>query len=253
MGGIWERVIRSVRKILRALVGEQIVSHESLRALMTGVQGILNSRPLTPVSSDPRDLEPITPNHLLLLRSNLNLPPVVFSKEDIYGRRRNRQRWSKEYWPTLNERSKWLKPQPSLAIGDLVLIVDENVHRGKCHLAGWKKFSEEKADLSVTNSDEHQFLKCAIRDDNEEVDETFDQMEHLQRMLLEKKEKSKAQKPPSPTLSSSLSSGDEEPPLCKKSAQKLKAPELKLSDDDLAHLPGPSSAPVWSPQRKHAK
>ena len=38
--------------------------------------------------------------------------------------------------------------------------------------------------LTVTNSDEHQFLKCAIRDDNEEVDETFDQMEHLQRMLL---------------------------------------------------------------------
>lgn len=141
MGGIWERVIRSVRKILRALLGEQIVSDESLRTLTTEVQGILNSRPMTPVSSDPRDLEPITPNHLLLLRSNLNLPPGVFSKEDMYSRRRWRQvqylsdifwkRWLKEYLPTLHERSKWLKPRPSLAIGDLVLIVDENVHRGK--------------------------------------------------------------------------------------------------------------------------
>ena len=141
MGGIWERVIRSVRKILRALLGEQIVSDESLRTLMTEVQGILNSRPLTPASSDPRDLEPITPNHLLLLRSNLNLPPGVFSKEDMYSRRRWRQvqylsdifwkRWLKEYLLTLHERSKWLKPRPSLAIGDLVLIVDEDVHRGK--------------------------------------------------------------------------------------------------------------------------
>ena len=141
MGGVWERVIRSVHKILRALLGEQIVSDESLRTLMTEVQGILNSRPLTPVSSDPRDLEPITPNHLLLLRSNPNLPPGVFSKEDIYSRRRWRQvqylsdifwkRWLKEYLPALHERSKWLKPRRSLAIGDLVLIVDENVHRGK--------------------------------------------------------------------------------------------------------------------------
>ena len=159
MGGVWERVIRSVRKILRALLGEQIVSDESLRTLMTEVQGILNSRALTPVSSDPRDLEPITPNHLLLLRSNPNLLPGVFSKEDMYSRRRWNQvqylsdifwkRWLKEYLPTLHERSKRLKPRRSLAIGDLVLIVDENVHSGKWPLAGWKKFLGEKTDLSA--------------------------------------------------------------------------------------------------------
>jgi len=69
----------------------------------------------------------------------------------------------------------------------------------------------------------------------------------------EKTGKSKAQKPRSPTLSSSLSSSDEEPPPPKKSQQKRKAPELKLSDDDLGGQPGPSSAPEWSPQHKHAK
>ena len=77
MGGVWERVIISVRKILRELLGEQIVSDEFLRTLMTEVQGIFNSRPLTQASSDLRDLEPITPNHLLLLRCNPNLPPGV--------------------------------------------------------------------------------------------------------------------------------------------------------------------------------
>ena len=141
MGGAWERTIGSVRKILRALRGQQLVSDEILRTLIGKVEGILNSRPLTPVSSDPKDLEPITPNHLLLLRANPNLPPGVFTKEDNYSKRQWRQvqymsdifwkRWLKEYLPTLQERAKWIKPRRCLAIGDLVLTADENVHRGK--------------------------------------------------------------------------------------------------------------------------
>ena len=134
MGGSWERIIRSVRKILRALLGQQLISDEMLRTMMTEVQGILNSRPLTPVSSDPKDLEPLIPNHLLLLRANPNLPGGIFNKEDVYSKRRWRQvqymsdifwkRWLKEYLPTLQERAKWLEPGRSLEIGDLVLIAD---------------------------------------------------------------------------------------------------------------------------------
>ena len=145
MGGSWERIIRSVRKILRALLGQQLISDEMLRTMMTEVQAILNSRPLTPVSSDPKDLEPLTPNHLLLLRANPNLPGGIFNKEDVYSKRRWRQvqymsdifwkRWLKEYLPTLQERAKWLEPRRSLEIGDLLLIADENVHRGKWPLA----------------------------------------------------------------------------------------------------------------------
>lgn len=42
---------------------------------------------------------------------------------DIFWKRR-----LKEYLPTLQERAKWIKPRHCLAIGDLVLIADENVH-----------------------------------------------------------------------------------------------------------------------------
>ncbi|XP_078344112.1 uncharacterized protein LOC144629777 [Oculina patagonica] len=139
MGGVWERVIRSVRKILRVLLREQLVSGEALRTLIAEVQGILNSRPLTPVSDSPLDLEPLTPNHLLLLRSNMNVSPGVFVKDDLYCQRRWRQiqyladvfwkRWLSEYLPTLQERQKWRKPSRNLAVGDLVLVADERVHR----------------------------------------------------------------------------------------------------------------------------
>ena len=114
MGGVWERVIRSIRKILTVLLGQQLVNEEMLRTLMAEVQGVLNSRPLTPVSNNPKDLELLTPNHLLLLRANPNLPPGVFVKEDTYCKHRWRQvqymsdifwkRWFKEYLPTLQLR-----------------------------------------------------------------------------------------------------------------------------------------------------
>ena len=86
MGGAWERTIRSIRKILRALLGQQLVSDEMLRTLTSEVEGILNGRPLTPVSRDPKDLDPLTPNHLLLLRANPNLPPGVFNTEEMYSK-----------------------------------------------------------------------------------------------------------------------------------------------------------------------
>ena len=135
-----------------------------LQTLIAEVAGILNSPPLTPVSSDPKDLEALTPNHLLLLRSNPSLPVGSFGKEDCYSKRRWRQvqyisdifrkRWLKEYLPTLQERAKWMKPRRSLEIGYLVLIANENVHRGKWPLGkvvddGYVRSAEVQTSLMV--------------------------------------------------------------------------------------------------------
>ena len=88
---------------------------------MAEVEAILNARPLTRLSLDPRDSEPLTPNHLLLMRSTSDIPPGVFVKEDLYGWRRWRQtqfladqfwkRWRREYLPLLQVRQKWNQPQ----------------------------------------------------------------------------------------------------------------------------------------------
>ena len=133
--GVWERLIRSTRTALKAILENSLVDEEVLTTVLTEVESILNSRSLSPASDDPNDCEPLTPNHLLLQRPVPTLPPGSFVKEDILVRKKWRQaqiladhfwkRWLKEYVPALQERQKWHRPRRNAEVGDLVLLVDE--------------------------------------------------------------------------------------------------------------------------------
>ena len=87
MGGAWERQIRSVRRVLNAIMRDGVVDDERLVTVMCEAEAIINGRPMTVVSSDPKDAEPLTPNHLLLLRGGRSLPPGAFTMRDVYTRR----------------------------------------------------------------------------------------------------------------------------------------------------------------------
>lgn len=144
MGGVWERLVRSVKKILSVLLSEQVVGDESLLTVVAEAESILNSRPSTQNPDDPTDAEPLTPNHLLMLKSNQAMPPCSFSKQYQYSRRRWRQvqyladvfwrRWLREYLPTLQKRQRWFSVCRVLKEDDLFLIVDENIPRGQWRL-----------------------------------------------------------------------------------------------------------------------
>ena len=82
-GEVWERQIRSIRRILESLLASQSLKEETLRTIFCEVENILNSRPLTPVSSDVRDDPPLSPNDILLLGGHgVTLPFGVFSQAD---------------------------------------------------------------------------------------------------------------------------------------------------------------------------
>ena len=135
-GGVWERCIRTVRKVILATLKEQQLDNESLNTLMCEVESVVNGRFITKLSDDPRDSEHLTPNHLLLLRSGSNVPPGIFCVQDSYGRRRWRQvqymanlfwrRWLKEYLPSLQQRQKWSIPKRNFVVNDIVLVLDES-------------------------------------------------------------------------------------------------------------------------------
>ena len=137
-GGVWERCIRTTRKVIKAVIKEQVLDDEGINTLMCEVEAIVNGRPITKLSDDPRDMEPLTPNHLLLLRAGPTVPPVSSQKQDLYGRRWRQvqyladvfwRRWTKGYLPSLQTRQKWNKEQRNFAAGDVVLVLDDKTPR----------------------------------------------------------------------------------------------------------------------------
>jgi hypothetical protein len=135
-GGSWERMIKSAKLAIRSVLFQRVVTPEILSTVMTGVESLLNARPLTPISSDPANADALTPNHFLhgrphlQLHSNFDSQPQGLSNprwmdaQEILNHFWNR--WMCEYIPRLIERKKWKRPQRNLAVGDVVFIVLPN-------------------------------------------------------------------------------------------------------------------------------
>ena len=89
MGGVWERQIRSARSILASLLKNHgtCSKNESLHTLMTEVETIVNSRPLTVETiGDPQSLTPLSPSNLLTMKSRVIMPPPgSFVRPDLYN------------------------------------------------------------------------------------------------------------------------------------------------------------------------
>ena len=125
--------------MLSSVLRQQTVDDEMLQIALCEVESILNDGPITTVSTDPNDLEPLTPNHLLQLKAKLLMPPGLFCKDDIYSRKRWKQvqyiadlfwqRWIKEYLPLMQQRQKWTNTRRNFNINDVVVIVDDTAPR----------------------------------------------------------------------------------------------------------------------------
>lgn len=77
-GGGWEKQIGTIRKVLIGIMKEQVLHDEGLNTLMGDVEAVINSRPISTVSSDCHVLSPIAPNHLL----TLNIDPLCVNELD---------------------------------------------------------------------------------------------------------------------------------------------------------------------------
>ncbi|KAF2902781.1 hypothetical protein ILUMI_03409 [Ignelater luminosus] len=64
-GGIWEARIKQVKVYFKKVVGDSILTME-MYTLLTQIEACLNSRPITPLSDDPTDLQALTPGHFLI-------------------------------------------------------------------------------------------------------------------------------------------------------------------------------------------
>ena len=129
-GGIYEAAVKSMKYHLTRTVGAKVLAYEQFLILLTGIEAILNSRPLHPLSDDPNDLQALTPGHFLggepLV---LPLPFVTNEMPNTKGIKLWKERktmlahfwsrWQEEYLSTLYERKKWRREKYGLREGQL--------------------------------------------------------------------------------------------------------------------------------------
>ncbi|XP_038162876.1 uncharacterized protein LOC119797746 [Cyprinodon tularosa] len=146
-GGFWERLVRSVKVILRKVLGRAKLGFEEVCTILAEAEAIINSRPLTYVHNDVDEPQPLTPSHFLVGQRLTCLPPKPFpaetihptaNKEEMTRRWRYRQRlmtnfwnrWRREYLLDLKSAHRCDSQQPSLLkVGDVVLIGEDNLPR----------------------------------------------------------------------------------------------------------------------------
>ena len=108
---------------------------------MCDVECILTDRPISTNPTGVNDATALIPNMLLTFQRR-----TITRSEDCISRKSYLQRWwhrvqslssifwrriVAEYVPTLQNRRKWRRPQPSIKLGDILLDSDINLHRGE--------------------------------------------------------------------------------------------------------------------------
>ena len=144
-GGFWERLIGLTKSSLKKVLGRTFATLSTIQTIIVEIEGILNDRPLTYMSSDVKDPEPLTPAHLLYGRRIISLPyhsveedelnDPDFGGESAVVKRAKIQalmlkhfwtRWRSEYLTTLREFHKTTGNNiQQVKVGDVVLVHDD--------------------------------------------------------------------------------------------------------------------------------
>ena len=115
-GGLWEAAVKSFKHHFLRTVGDTLLTYEQLETCVIEIEAILNSRPISPMSTDPNDLRPLTPGHILIGGPLTSFPQINFSDtpsnrlsawEHVQKMRAHFwNSWHKEYLNQLIVRSK---------------------------------------------------------------------------------------------------------------------------------------------------
>ncbi|XP_062537627.1 uncharacterized protein LOC134205940 [Armigeres subalbatus] len=140
MGGVWERMVRSVKEALKVLNDGQKLTDEILLTSLAEAEDAINTRPLVYLPQDAEEIVAITPNHFLR-GATKDADLSVDGSADFAEALRNTykrsqyiaekmwQRWCREYLPTINSRSKWVVDQRQIQVRDLVFVVNDRQQR----------------------------------------------------------------------------------------------------------------------------
>ncbi|GFX20950.1 integrase catalytic domain-containing protein [Trichonephila clavipes] len=136
-GGLWEASVKSIKYHLRRVVSGSNLTYEEFLTVCIQIEGILNSRPLCPLSSNSDDLNALTPAHFLIGRSMTSEvePNLIELKENALKKWQRITRlvqliwnkWQRCYLSELQQRNKWQFKKQNVNVGDLVVLIEDNM------------------------------------------------------------------------------------------------------------------------------
>jgi hypothetical protein len=145
-GGIFERLIGTVKRSLKKITGIRMMEMEEMSTLLIEVASLVNSRPLAAMNNNIDDMSPITPNQLILGYDPIFVPEEALEEDEhasdlVVIKKRWRLRveqrkafykcWMRDYLMTLSLQSCFIDSDKQLNQGELVLITKENTPRGQ--------------------------------------------------------------------------------------------------------------------------
>ena len=130
MGGLWEAGVKSFKSHIKKLANLKY-TFEELATLLARIEECLNSRPLSPSSENPQDLNPLTPGRFLIGSPLLSLAEPDLSNENKKWLKIQHhqfcKRWEDEYLKELHNRYKWKNPKRPVEVNDIVVIKPDNL------------------------------------------------------------------------------------------------------------------------------
>ena len=95
-GGFYELLIKGVKLCLKKNVGKSRLSYDELQTIVSEIEGVLNSRPLTYLYSNELE-EPFTPPQLVIGKRLLSMPEYTSEEEDFSNETPNDARKREQY------------------------------------------------------------------------------------------------------------------------------------------------------------
>ncbi|XP_021964265.1 uncharacterized protein LOC110859612 [Folsomia candida] len=136
-GGFWERMVRSIKELLRRMLGTAKLTKKELEKCLAAVSHTINSRPLTTLNEDGGDLIALTPLMFMRDLPVFGLPErEAITSRDLQNsyqklanlRKSLKERFRKEYLANLIQKKNEQKGPP-IEVGDVVLVGSDNRKR----------------------------------------------------------------------------------------------------------------------------
>jgi hypothetical protein len=146
-GGFYERLIGTMKRALRKVLGKSTLHLDSLTTAIKEIQYVINQRPLCAVHDDPTDWHVLTPNHFLFPEyetSGDDLETEERTGSDLVKMWRSQRSHIESCWASWHNfyvtelRSFYLKRpigQSTIKVDDIVIVVDKLKPRFEWKLA----------------------------------------------------------------------------------------------------------------------